>query len=332
MAEARRFVLGLDGGGSKTVALVCDDTGHVVAFARDGGSEIYGAGDAAIATISDVARTALTEAGLTGQDIGSAIFSLAGVDWPEDAVFVRAQLAPLFVCDVVVRNDALGALDGAIPAGPAIVVACGTGCATASRNQAGQTWFSGFWQHPLGSYELGLKALQAVCLAHQGMAESTILEALALDALNLPDVEALLHAVTQRSPEGRVSLTRLTPLLLDAADGGDAVSRAIVQEHGAGLGRIAAVAAQKVGLSGGAMKIALSGGVLRHQSTLLPDAVLDSVRHSEPLIEPVSPFGEPVLGSLIGGLRVLGVPITPAVLATLQRSIPAASEFDTVAQ
>jgi N-acetylglucosamine kinase-like BadF-type ATPase len=182
----------------------------------------------------------------------------------------------------------------------------------------------------LGSHQLGLKALQAICLAHQGMAEPTSLAALACDSLQLSSAEALLYAVTQRNTEGRLSLGRLTPLLFDAAEAGDPVSREIVEQHGKGLGQVAVVAARHVGITGQAMKVALTGGVFRHSSSLLSMAILDSLRASVPLIEPVTPFGEPVLGSLIDALRRIDVAATPAVLANLCRSVPSADYFDTI--
>ncbi|QMW24433.1 N-acetylglucosamine kinase [Sandaracinobacteroides saxicola] len=331
MPDPRSLVLGLDGGGSKTVAFVCDDTGHVLGYARGGASEIYTRGEAAFSTISRTVQDALDQAGLSPDDLRAATYSLAGVDWPEDAVFVRERLSRSPRCAIEVRNDAVGALDGAIPQGPAVVVACGTSCGIASRNAAGGNWHSGFWQHPLGSYELGLKALQAICLGHQGIAQPTALAPLALDTLRLPHVEALLHRVTRRENPEILLLARLTPLLFDAAEAGDPVSRAIVTEHGAGLGRMAAAAARQVGISGQAMKVALTGGVFRHASSLLPTVVLDSMRQAEAQIEPVTPFGEPVLGSVIDALRRIGVPITAPVLKNLCRSMPTAAYFDTVA-
>jgi N-acetylglucosamine kinase-like BadF-type ATPase len=328
--DKKRFVLGLDGGGSKTIALVSDDKGLIVSAARAGGSEIYGGGETAVATILEAAETAIKSAGLSKDDIKAATFSLAGVDWPEDAEFIREHLKPLFPSHLLVRNDAIGALDGAIPNGPAIVVACGTGCGIASRNAMGQTWHSGFWQHPLGSHELGLKALQAICSAHQGIAETTSLEAIALNSLKLPTVEALLHAVTQRAAEGRISLTRLTPLLLDAAETGDGVSRRIVTDHADGLGRMAAVAARQVNITGQPIKVALIGGVFRHGSPLLPKGVVTSLRALEPNIETVASFSEPVIGSVIDSLRRIGVGITQSELTNLRQSMPEPTYFDTV--
>jgi N-acetylglucosamine kinase-like BadF-type ATPase len=315
-------VLGVDGGGSKTLALIADESGHVVAFAKGAGSEVYGGGETAIATIADVVATVLREAGLSRNDISGATFSLAGVDWPDDVIFMHGRLAALLACDVTVRNDAIGALDGAIPTGAAIVVACGTGCATASRGQDGATWHSGFWQYPLGSHELAIKAVGAICLAHQGIAPPTSLKAAALETLQLRDVEALLYAVTRRDTAQRLSLSRVTPLLLDAAEAGDPVSRHIVVSHGEGLGLVAAVAARKVGISGQAIKIALTSGVFRHASKLLPDAVLDALRRSEPLIEPVAPVGEPVMGSVLDALRRIDVQTCPQVLDQLHHSMP----------
>jgi N-acetylglucosamine kinase-like BadF-type ATPase len=329
MRDPNRFVLGLDGGGSKTIAFIAREDGQIVATGKARGSEIYGGGEAALATISNLANEVIGQAGLKVSDIQAATFSLAGVDWPEDFAYVKERLSPLFPCDIIVQNDAIGALGGAIPDGPAIVVACGTGCATASRNHTGAVWHSSFWQYPLGSHEMGIKALQAICLAHQGIGEPTRLEAMALETLQLPSVERLLHALTHRGSDGRPWLGRLTQILLDAAQAGDPVSQSIVRAHGAGLGEIAAVAARQVGISGQAMEIALTGGVFRHPSSLLSDALLATVKDREPLCIVVEAFGEPIVGSIISALRHFDIATTDTLLSKLRQSMPSSEFFDT---
>ena len=88
------FVLGVDGGNTKTIALVANCDGVIVGAGRGGNSDIYGAGspEAALAALDTALACALKAAGLTPDQLAAAAFSLAGADWPEDFALLRAAL------------------------------------------------------------------------------------------------------------------------------------------------------------------------------------------------------------------------------------------------
>ena len=88
------LVLGVDGGNTKTVALVARTDGTVVGAGRGGCSDIYGAPsfEAAITEIDTAVQAALPE-GSSVEDVTSAVFSLAGADWDEDKADLEGALA-----------------------------------------------------------------------------------------------------------------------------------------------------------------------------------------------------------------------------------------------
>ena len=104
------YIVGVDGGTTKTIALVADEGGRILATAR-GGNTNYTGSDVTrpMAAVADTVRAALAHAGLTGDDVMLGMFCLAGADWPEDyerrATFLaQSRLARR----VVIRNDAFG--------------------------------------------------------------------------------------------------------------------------------------------------------------------------------------------------------------------------------
>src|SRR5690349_17639742 len=111
-------VLAVDGGNTKTIALVATLDGMILGAARGGCSDIYNADpnenspDAAAAALANTERTisaALREAGATRSDITVAILNMAGADWPEDFAFWReAAHAHNFGHTIIVQNDAIG--------------------------------------------------------------------------------------------------------------------------------------------------------------------------------------------------------------------------------
>src|SRR5262249_58701616 len=88
------LLLGVDGGNTKTIAVVAQRDGTVVGVGRSGLSDIHGAptpGDGA-AEIVRAVEAALAAAGARVSDLDAALFSLAGADWPEDFLYLLREL------------------------------------------------------------------------------------------------------------------------------------------------------------------------------------------------------------------------------------------------
>jgi len=193
-------VLGVDGGSTKTIALVADDRGVVVGSGRAGGSNIYvPRPDMALAAVEHAATAALDAAGVGPSDLDVGVFSMSGADWPEDIDFIRSEMARRRLGRaVVVVNDAIGGLRAGSPDGNGIVVVCGTGTAVGARAPDGQVWHTSFWQEPGGSEELGRKTLRAAYRAELGVDPPTGLTPHILAFFGLSSIEAVLHAFTAR--------------------------------------------------------------------------------------------------------------------------------------
>jgi N-acetylglucosamine kinase-like BadF-type ATPase len=324
--------LGVGGGNSKTVALVATAAGAIAGWGRGGRGDIYGvaAPEEAVAAVERAAADALAMAGLARGQLAASCFSLAGADWPEDFAFWEEALAGLgFGPPAAVVNDAIGALYAALPAGPGVVVACGTGAATGARGAEGELWHSSFWQLEQGGEALGKKMLDAVTRAELGVGPATSLTGRALAFFGLATVEELLHHVTRRGGRPRPAIAALARVLLDEAAAGDAVARAIVAEHGEALGDSAVAAAGRVGIAGLPYPLALVGGVLRHRSPLLGEAIAGRVRQNSPSVQVVRSEREPAVGALLLAMERGGHPAGAAVLDQLTATGPPARLFET---
>src|SRR6186997_1729601 len=107
------YILGVDGGNTKTIALVARTDGTIVGAGRGGCGDIYGAAGpaGAIAEIERAVRAALAAAEAQPNMLAASAFSLAGADWPEDFALFEAELLQRgFSRTLTVVNDALGAL------------------------------------------------------------------------------------------------------------------------------------------------------------------------------------------------------------------------------
>jgi N-acetylglucosamine kinase-like BadF-type ATPase len=313
-----RLLLGVDGGNTKTVALVVEPDGTILGAGTGGCADIHNAtgSDAALAEIAAACLAALEEAGVGPGDIAGAAFSLAGADWPEDFDLLRRSLAEMVDLDSPpeIVNDAVGALRSGTDDGVGVAAVAGTHCAVAGRNRRGELFHLGFWPDTTGAFFLGSEALAAVWRCMLGLGPVTSLTGRALERWNCSDPLELLYALNHRGGPPRLERALFADVVLDEAEAGDAVAREIAVAAGARLGDYARVCAERTGQLGAPFPLVLTGGVFRHRSPLLRRAVLDRL----PDGNPVYPAVDPVAGAvLIAADRVGASPDLERLRSTL---------------
>jgi N-acetylglucosamine kinase-like BadF-type ATPase len=309
------WVLAVDGGNTKTLAVVADDKGIARGAGKGGCSDVYNTAtpQEAIGAIEAAARQALAAAGIDGAAIGAGAFSLAGADWPEDFQLLEGALrerlglsaAPLVV------NDALGALRTGSPDWTGVSVVSGTYNAVGARHPDGRVFHLGFWPDGAGGRDLGREGLRAVYHAALGMGPETALTERALALYGARDAIGLLYEFTRRDGLAEDEQDRLAPVVLDAADAGDAVARAIVADKGRTLGSQARACAAQVDLPLSGTRIVLTGGVFGHPSERLATATMAEL----PGAVPIRHGPPPVVGALLLAYDRLGIRLDAAAVA-----------------
>jgi N-acetylglucosamine kinase-like BadF-type ATPase len=293
------LLLGVDGGNTKTVAVVVTREGEVLGMGRGGCGDIHNAPgpESAVTEITRAVSAALAEAGATAGDLAAAAFSLAGADWPEDFDYLRRELRGRLALaeDPEIVNDAVGGLRSGTDDMVGVAVVIGTYSALAGRNAAGELFHFGFWPGPTGAHGLGSQALAAIRLHMLGLGPETTLLGRALERWSCKDADALLHALTRIGGPGESAAGRFADAVLDEAEAGDEVARGIVETVAARMGDYAQVCAARTGQDGAPFPLVLCGSVLRHPSPLLRSVLLARVPHGEP----VYPDVEPVAGALL---------------------------------
>lgn len=327
------LVLGVDGGNTKTIAIVATTAGHILGAGRAGRSDIYNTPteEDALQEIARAVEQALEAAGATTADVEAGAFSMAGADWPEDVDLLRRGMTRFgFGRQIIIANDAIGALRAGTPDGVGVAITCGTGIAIGARNDDGREWYLGNWTVAVGGFELGKQALIAIYEAHLGLGPETSLTTGVLNFFDADSVENVLHYCTARNTDRHWShQAKLAPILLDEAAHGDAVSLAIIEAAGKRDARVAAMAARAVGLDGVSFQLVLSGGVLRHPSQLLSKAICRHVATEMPQAVVCAGGPEPVIGAVMMARDALGLAPDTAVQARLERETPGSWLFAT---
>ena len=271
--------LGVDGGGTKTLAVVVDAAGRERGRGMAGGANYNALGlDAALANLHAAVRAALAAAQAT-PPAAIAWIGLAGVDRAADRALLLPHLAPLARA-VHLSNDAELALS-ALTAGVGVALIAGTGSIALGRDPAGVTARAGGWGHILGDegsgYDIGRRALQAALRASDGRGPTASLLPRILARWELPTADALLNRVY---PAGdKADIAALAPLVLDAAADGDAVARAIIRRAAAELAVAASAVARALTFHDGRVPLALGGALLVH-AVPLREEVLRRLRRA----------------------------------------------------
>ena len=142
-------VIGIDAGGTKTVCLLADGTGRIVARARTGGANLQAVGELQVEKVlHEVMEEAIGE-----RDIVPAAICLgiAGVDRQDDHATVRGIMRRIgYKARTRIVNDALIALEAGAPDQPGVVIISGTGSIAYGRNAAGRAARAGGWGYVLG--------------------------------------------------------------------------------------------------------------------------------------------------------------------------------------
>lgn len=300
-------MLGVDGGNTKTLAAVAGTDGVTRGVGRGACSDLYGAEtpERAIDAIVAAVAEALAHAGVVAAEIEAAAFSLAGADWPEDFALLERALRERLELPVapLIVNDAMGALRAGSADWTGVSIVAGTHNAVGARAADGRVFHLGFWPDGAGGRDLAGAGLRAVYNAALGIGPPTTLSQRALALFDADDAIALLHAFTRRGGLARAEADRLAPVVLDEADAGDAVARAIVEDKGGVLGRQGRACAQRVGLELDGTTVVLAGRVFGHPSDRLAAATTAEL----PGVVVVRDAAPPIAGAVLLALDQLGV-------------------------
>jgi N-acetylglucosamine kinase-like BadF-type ATPase len=324
------YVVGVDGGTTKTIALVANNEGRILSSARGGGSNWIGE-DVTIpmTVVADTVRSALQPLGLSGQDISMGVFTLAGADWPEDHTRREMFLGQAgIVQQLKVKNDSFGGLRAGLSKPYGMVLAAGTGMNAATITPDGQEWAYGYYETYGGAGSVSRDAFEAVLRAEDGRGQPTVLTRMILERLNFPTVEAMLRAhVLGKIEHGRYHT--LCPLVFEAAITGDSVAVEIIIRQGRGLAEYATAMVRRFHMHGLDFEVVLAGSVFKGVGPLLIDTITQEVHREAPGAQIVRSRFEPVIGSVLLAYDALKIPVTGQMYTNLAQTMPGGEFFDT---
>jgi N-acetylglucosamine kinase-like BadF-type ATPase len=263
-------ILGIDGGGTSTVCVVADRSGHVLSIVEAPPSNHRKADlrEAREALVKGIG-SAMHAAGFPEQrrpQFAAVCAGLAGVDTREDAALLRQLLSDVVSTEhLQVLNDGEIALAGALEDEPGVLVISGTGSIAWATSVSGEHLRVGGWDYILGDegsgYNIGSRVLRAVACAHDRRIVGTCLTESVFNFFEVTDFDGLLGVIyhEEMTPQ---RIASLAPLADRAAIEGDEAAAQLLRGAARDLASLALSAASLAKLDTGSFPVVGMGGVL----------------------------------------------------------------------
>ncbi len=257
--------LGIDGGGTRTTALLADSAGHLLGRLEVGPANLR------LLTDAQIARQFRLIAAAFPRPTAAAI-GLAGA-WAEGERrrirLAAAKVWPGVPCHAThdLETTLAAATDARqVPPPAQVLIICGTGSSCYGTNRAGRAAKVGGWGHVLGDggsgYDIGLSALRTVASHYDETSAWPSLGARLLRALQLNEPNDFIDWAQAAS---KADLAALAPEVFAAWAAGDKLASSVLAAAASRLAADGAHCARKLAASGDAVRFVLAGGVLLNQ-------------------------------------------------------------------
>ncbi|WP_151734215.1 N-acetylglucosamine kinase [Paenibacillus tengchongensis] len=316
------YYLGVDGGGSKTLAVISDEAGRIAGHGVSGCGNHQAGAQTAEDNIRLAVEEALRSAGLGKEQITYSLFGLAGADREADYRVLRPMIAGLglephgIVCDTVI------ALRAGTRNSYGVVLICGTGTNSYGINSSGEELQVGGFGYTFGDFgggsDLAVEAFRSVIRAWEGRGQPTRLAPAILAQLGYGSEEEMFHHFLDhglRVPNG------LAKLIFEVA-GEDETARAILRRQGSELGNAAKAVIRKLGMERDSFDLVMAGSILtRGDSRYVVPYLEAEVLPAAPACRLRVLEQEPVAGALLLAMERSGVQVGEAVYQQLQHTL-----------
>ncbi len=272
------YILGFDGGGTKTECVLADESGRVLAQSVAGPSNPLRIGfNDAFASLAAATDHVLTAGRIEARQVAAACAGLAGAGRKQVVKRVMAFLVEMLPRAVVhVTTDMDVALEAAVGSGEGVILIAGTGSAAYGRNSKGQTLRAGGYGPWIGdegsAFDIGRRAVAAMARSRDSLAPVTLLADMIPAALEMPSWDDLIARAAAHPDE---VFPRIFPLVVEAAGAGDDAAREILFSAALGLSQLASTVIRKLDLRQRKFVVSKVGGV--HGRSELFDQALDAL-------------------------------------------------------
>jgi N-acetylglucosamine kinase-like BadF-type ATPase len=298
----KRYFLGIDGGGTKTEAVITDSFCRVIGAGASGASNPLRAGlREAVSHVECAVREAASVAGVRLDQITAGCAAIAGVNHSIHYHTMKDALDhALGLENLHLATDAQAAMEGALDGRQGVVIIAGTGSIAMGVNAQGQQARSGGWGPTFGDegsgYDIARRALRAVASSFDGRSRETVLSERLCRKLGISST-ADLPGVIYNSDSEAVEIASLAQVVAEAAREGDEVACGILTDAGRELAALVVSVIKRLGMGSERFRIACVGSVFKSGEIVL-SSFGDRVRAVACNAEIGPPLFPPTIGAV----------------------------------
>ncbi|MEF7494195.1 ROK family protein [Lysinibacillus sphaericus] len=317
------YVLAIDGGGTKTTAIICDEKGQCFAQIDTTRSNPTAMDQPYFeATIHSIMQSLQQQ---NPQIVAEVTSCFAGIMELQAESMVESILRQ-YVCDsatITVDNDALIALYAGTLGKAGIVQIAGTGAITMGYDKQQHYHRVGGWGYLFddegSGYDLGVQLLKAVLQSYDGRAPRTILTEAVMKHFSVDDVPQLIACVYGEE-HPRTVIAPLSAYIVAAADDGDLVAKRIIEEACQNYFKAIKACYLRMAWGQEEVPVVLCGGVFTNENYFVPRLQAMAMEQTLPF-RFKTPALPPIGGAVIAALQQINVQYSNSFIETFQKNM-----------
>ncbi|MDP4153010.1 MAG: BadF/BadG/BcrA/BcrD ATPase family protein [Bacillota bacterium] len=296
------FLIGIDGGGTKTILKIADLDGKIINSVTGGPCNINSSDSENIEVmLSSLLSKATRDIGLDLEDCAYLCIGTAGAGRENDRKRVKKIIRSAgYKGALKVTDDAVTVLRAGVEH-EGIILVSGTGSICMGCTSEGKVARVGGWGHIIGDegsgYAAAVLILKAVMHAYDGRGLNTKLKNLVLGHLDFENEEQLIAYVYQQG-NGKNEIAEISEMLVPACEEGDSAAIAIIKFLGKELVEQVSTVAGRLGFEKRQCPLVISGGFINNNRFLLEE-VRELIKQQYPLMKIEKLTGDAADGAVL---------------------------------
>jgi len=302
-----KYLIGIDGGGTKTDCAIADLSGKIIRQSAGKPSNFLVIGvEEAVENLFALIEENLFALEGDFADVKQIVIGVAGAGREEDAKLLEksfkdyADEERIHFKGVKVFSDARIALEGAFPNSAGCILIAGTGSILFGKDEKGIIHRVGGFGRLIGDegsgYSIGRKALNAVSKASDGRGEETMISELLDAKMNHNTSKNIINKVYNE----KLDVASVAKIVIEAAEEGDPIAEDILDEEADELVLHIRSLINKIQTNN--LNVAFSGSLIDNKN-FYSDLLKNKIKSTLPNVKIVKPANPPVSGAILFAKR-----------------------------
>lgn len=302
--------LGIDGGGTKTEFVLCDEGGNILSALKFGSASHWQfGGDRLAGILNEGFHGVLERAGKKVTDVVSVGFGMSGYGEDENKDKASTLICKDFFGNIPIKicNDSEVGLIASLGFEAGINIVNGTGAMAVGRDNLGRVDRAGGWGHEIGDEGsgnwLGMRLLEMFAKQSDGRIERTMLHGYVKEQLNINEDFEIITLFHNEYYQNRSKVASLQKILCELAKLGDPCALALYEQSAAEVVLLAKALRDRMEFTD-PVKVSCSGGVFKGGEFIRGPF---ERRLTEMGFQYVEPRFMPIQGSIILAAKQVGM-------------------------